>query len=81
MDASRIKLIIGVTYDVLINKRVEVNSLAVNDRGRRISFLQIGQKSGQQTSTDNTGKWGKVQDWRLLADVSRYLRVPQCIVL
>ena len=28
-----------------------------------------------------TRKWGKAQDWRLLADVGRQLQVPQCIVV
>ena len=54
------------------NKQVEVNSLPVNDRDSRMSFVQEGQKSGHQAPS--IGKWGKAWDWRLLANVGRQLQ-------
>ena len=61
--------------------QLTVNSLPINDRDSRISLVGEVLKSGNQAHTKSTGKWGKAQDWRLLADVGRQLQVPQCIVL
>ena len=38
-------------------------------------------ENAHQAHTNSTGKWGKAQDWRMLADVGRQLQVPKCIVV
>ena len=40
----------------------------------------LGNKSNSDSDSD-TGKWGKVQDWRLLADLRSQLQVPKHIVV
>ena len=50
--------------------------------GTRLQACLSGtQLARHQAPTNSTGKWGKAQDWRLLADVGRQLQVPQCIVV
>ena len=46
-----------------------------------VILCKKGRKSGHQAPTNSTGKWGKAQDWRLLADDGRQLQVPQYIVV